>query len=98
MENMVEKFSKIKDSRHSGYIKYKLADVLSIILCAVLCGLDEMEELHVFAESNQSFGEERLGLTRVPLKATFGRILNLVDADAVGKAMSEVLQERFETK
>jgi len=36
-------------------------------------------------------------LTRVPSRATFGRILNLVDADAVGKAMSEVLQERFGT-
>ncbi len=34
----------------------------------------------------------------VPSKATFSRILNLVDADAVGKAMSEILQERFGTK
>lgn len=98
MEKIVEKLSDIEDPRHSGYIKYKLADVLCIILCAVLCGLDELEGLHIFAESNRSFWEERLGLANVPSKSTFGRILNLVDADAVGKAMSEVLQERFGTK
>ncbi len=98
MEKMVQKFMNIKDPRHSGYIKYKLADVLSIIMCAVLCGLDDLEGLYVFAESNRSLWEERLGLTSIPSKATFGRILSVVDADAVGKTMSEILQERFGTK
>jgi len=45
MEKIIAKLSGIKDTRHSGYIKYKLADVLSIILCVVLCGLDEVNEL-----------------------------------------------------
>ncbi len=98
MEEIVQKFTVIEDPRHSGYIKYKLADVLSIIMCGVLCGLDDLESLHVFAESNRSLWEERLGLTSVPSKSTFGRILNVVDADAVGKVMSEILQERFGTK
>jgi predicted transposase YbfD/YdcC len=97
MEEIVQRFTSIEDPRHSGYIKYKLADVLSIILCAVLCGLDDLESLHVFAESNRSLWAERLGLTRIPSKSTFGRILSMVDADAVGKAMAEILQERFGT-
>lgn len=70
MEETVPKLMVIKDPLHSGYIKYKLADVLSIILCAVLCGLDELESLHVFAESNRSLWEECLGLTSVPSKST----------------------------
>jgi len=98
MEKVIEKLSVIKDPRHSGYIRYKLADVLSIIMCAVLCGLDDLESLHMFAESNKSLWEERLGLMSVPSKSTFGRIQNIVDASAVGKAMSEILQERFGTK
>jgi len=77
MKEIVQKFTVIKDPRHSGYIKYKLADVLSIIMCAVLCGLDDLESLHVFAESNRSLWEERLGLTSVPSKSTVGRILNI---------------------
>jgi len=44
---IVEKLSVIKDTRCSGYIKYKLADILSIIMCAVLCGLDGLESPHV---------------------------------------------------
>lgn len=83
MEEIMQKFMAIKDTRHSGYIKYKLSDVLSIIMCAVLCRLDNLEGLHVFAESNRSLWEEQLGLTSVPSKSTFGRILNIVDADAV---------------
>jgi len=39
-----------------------------------------------------------MALTSVPSKSTFGRILNVVDADAVGNVMSEILQERFGTK
>jgi len=49
-ERIVQKLKVIKDPRHSGYIKYKLADILSIILCAVLCGLDDLESLHVVRE------------------------------------------------
>ncbi len=98
MEEIVQKLMVIEDPRHSGYIKYQLADVLSIIMCAVICGLDDLESLHVFAESNRSVWEERLGLKRVPSKSTFARILNVVDADAVGKAMCEILQKRFGTK
>jgi len=98
MKEIVQKFTVIEDPRQSGYIKYKLADVLSIIMCAVLCGLDDLESLHVFAESNRSLWEEHLGLTSVPSKSTFARILNVVDTDAVGKVMSEILQKRFGTE
>ncbi len=93
MEEIVQKFTVIEDPRHSGHIKHKLADALSIIMCGVLCGLDDLESLHVFAESNRSLWEERLGLARVPSKSTFGRILNVV-----GKVMCGMLQERFGTK
>ncbi len=67
-------------------------------MCAVLCGLDKLEGLHMFAESNRSLWEARLGLTSVLSKSTFARILNVADADTAGKAMSEILQKRFGTK
>lgn len=63
-EKTVEKLSVIKDTRCSGYIKYKLADVLSIIMCAALCRLDDPESPHVFVENDRSLWEERLVLIR----------------------------------
>ncbi|MBR0261988.1 MAG: transposase family protein [Selenomonadaceae bacterium] len=39
---MQEYFSEIQAPRHQGYIKHKLEDILVIIMCAVLCGLDEL--------------------------------------------------------
>lgn len=55
MENMMEKFSKIEDPRHSGYITHKLANILTIVMCAVLCGLDGLDDIMVYQENNQGY-------------------------------------------
>lgn len=92
---MSKKLSEINDIRHSSYIKYNLGDILTIILSGVLCGLDSLESLHIFAESHADYWEEHLGMKTVPSRATFGRILSLVDGDAVGKIMVELMQEQL---
>ena len=40
MKDMSEYFGVIEDPRHSSYVTHKLEDVLTIVMCAVLCGLD----------------------------------------------------------
>ena len=42
MEEIRERMSKIEDPRHQSYVEYALADILIIIMCAVLCGLDTL--------------------------------------------------------
>ena len=48
---MQEYFSEIKDPRHEGYVKHNLADVLTIVMCEVMCRMTELCEIMVFAES-----------------------------------------------
>ena len=66
-------------------------------MCGVLCGLDTLEELVVYAKSKEDFLKETFEIKKVPSKATFGRILSMVDGKQIGAAILEVLHERFRT-
>ena len=76
---MQEYFLEIKDPRHESYVKYKLADVLTIVMCAVMCRMSELCEIMVFAESRAEFLAENFGITKIPSKSTVSRILSLAD-------------------
>ena len=75
---MQEYFSEIKDPRHEGYVKHNLADVLTIVMCEVMCRMTELCEIMVFAESR---------IFVIPSNPTMNRILSMVD----GKKIAEVI-------
>ncbi len=50
MEEIREQMSAIEDPRHQSYVKYPLADILIIIMCAVLSGLDTLGDLAIYAK------------------------------------------------
>ena len=85
MEEIRERLNEIEDPRHQSYVKYPLTDILIIVMCAVLCGLDTLGDLVIYAKSKEEFLKEELGIETIPLKATFGRILSMVD----GKELDE---------
>ena len=89
--------STIEDPRHPSYVKYALADILIIIMCGVLCGLDTLGDLVVYAKSKADFLRETFGIEKIPSKATFGRILSMVDGKQIGDVILDVLRERFGT-
>lgn len=89
--------SKIEDPRHASYVKYPLADILIIVMCAVLCGIDTLGDLVIYAENKQEFLRKELGIQSIPSKATFGRILSMVDGREISKAIIDVMRERFGT-
>ena len=88
-----DKFGDINDLRHQGYIEHKLSDVLIIVMCAVLCGLDELGDILLFAQSRLKLLTERFGIEKIPSKPTLSRILSMVDGEAVGKAIVEIMKE-----
>ena len=76
MEEIRAQMSTIEDPRHPSYVKYASADILIIIMCGVLCGLDTLGDLMVYAKSKADFLKETFGIEKIPSKATFGRILS----------------------
>ena len=98
MEEIRAQMSTIEDPRHPSYVKYALADILIIIMCGVLCGLDTLGDLMVYAKSKADFLRETFGIEKIPsTKATFGRILSMVDGKQIGDVILDVLRERFGT-
>lgn len=50
MKDMSVHFGVIEDPRHFGYVTHKLEDVLTIVMCGVLCGLDKLDEIVAYQE------------------------------------------------
>jgi len=97
MEEIRKRMLKIKDPRHPSYIKYPLTDILMIILCAVLSGLDTLGDLVIYAKNKKEFLSKELGIEKIPSKATFARILSMIDGREIGEAIVDVLHSRFGT-
>lgn len=95
MREIREKLSLIPDYRHPGYVEHKLCDILMIVMVAVLCGLDQLNALVVFANERKEFFAEHLGIKAIPSKPTFSRVLNMVKADAVVRVIVEIMKERI---
>lgn len=96
MDYIRRKFAIIEDPRHSSYIDHNLADVLIIVMCAVMCGLDGLAEIMAYAKNKASFIKERFGIEEIPSKPTMSRILNMVNGGAVAKVIIEVMKEKAE--
>ena len=95
MEEIRERMSEIEDPRHPSYVKYSLADILIIVMCGVLSGLDTLGDLVIYAKSKKEFLIKELGIESIPSKATFARVLSIVDGKKVGEAILDILRMRF---
>ena len=95
---MQERFAIIEDPRHQGYIKHKLSDILVIVMCAVLCGLDELCDIMTFAENKSNFFKEEYGIEKIPSKPTMSRVLSIIDGEEVGKIIISIMKEIAGTK
>lgn len=90
------KFEVIEDPRHQGYIEHKLCDVLTIVMCAVICGFDQLADIVMYAENKAEFFLSAFGIDRIPSKPTFSRILNIIDGEKVGAVILEIMRENYE--
>ena len=97
MDEIRARLSAIEDERHPSYVKYPLSDILIIVMCAVLCGLDTLGDLVIYAKSKAEFLSKELGIEGIPSKATFARVLSIVDGKKVGDAIIDILRTRFGT-
>jgi predicted transposase YbfD/YdcC len=79
----------VPDPRHKRGIRYKLSDLLLMLVYAALCGHSEGSEIAYYVELRIEYFKELIGLKKVPSHDTFSRIIQMVDF----KAFSEMLGE-----
>jgi len=95
MDEIRARLSAIEDQRHPSYVKYPLSDILIIVMCAVLCGLDTLGDLVIYAKNRKEFLSKEFGIEAIPSKATFARVLSCVSGKEIGDAVLDILRMRF---
>lgn len=92
---MQEYFKGIEDTRHQSYIKHQLQDILVMIMCAVLCGLDELGAVMVYIRNKADFFARNFGIQEIPSKPTVSRVLRMIDGKQVAQTIMEIMQEKI---
>ena len=92
---MLEVLATIHDPRHPGYVKHKLSDVLLIIICAVMSGLDELCTIYAYAQNKVDFFRSQFGIESIPSKPTLSRILGMVNPKSVTETMINLMKEQI---
>lgn len=96
-ETVYKHFSVIEDTRCQCDVDHKLADVLVLIMCATLCGVEELEEIVAYGKSKFEFLEKYFGITKIPSESTLSRILNMISAEEIGLCIVNIMKEMLGT-
>jgi predicted transposase YbfD/YdcC len=79
-------FEDLLDPRVERNKLHKLVDIVTMALCAILCGADTWEDIVEFARCRQAWFEQWLELPHgIPSHDTFNRVFSLLDPHAFRK-------------
>ena len=77
-----EHFATLSDPRTARGREHRLIDILTITLCAVICGADDWVAVATFGEEKEAWLRTFLALPNgIPSHDTFGRVFRLLDPD-----------------
>jgi predicted transposase YbfD/YdcC len=77
---ITEHFSDIDDPRIERSKLHKLIDIVTIAICAVICGADTWEDIELFGDSKYQWFKEFLELPNgIPSHDTFSRLFARID-------------------
>lgn len=91
-------FSIIEDKRCSCDVEYKLEDILILVMCAVLCGVDTIEKIVEYGKNKIEFLTKHFGISKIPSKSTLARVLATVDGEFVGQIIVSIMREALGVK
>jgi hypothetical protein len=76
-------------------IDYPLSDILIIVMCSVISGLEKLEEIVTYAENKQRFLSQVFKINSYPSESQISRILNMVNGEEVAEAIIEIMKLRI---
>jgi hypothetical protein len=90
-----ESIGKLPDAREQKRdFRHKLVDIVIIAFTAVLCGLDEYEEIEEFGREKEEWFKKFLELPHgIPDEIPFYRVLRVIDPGKLAEALNEWLFE-----
>ena len=73
-------FSLIEDPRNQSYITYPLSYIIFMVMCGIICGCKNLEEMIEVLENKIEVIQKYIKIERIPCLATFSNILSVLNA------------------
>jgi predicted transposase YbfD/YdcC len=90
---IVEHFSNINDPRIERRKLHKLIDIITISICAVICGADTWEDIELFGSSKHEWFKQFLELPNgIPSHDTFARVFARINPEQFQKSFISWIQ------
>jgi predicted transposase YbfD/YdcC len=88
-----EHFKNLPDPRKSGMILHKLLDIITISVCAVICGANDWVGVETFAKSKELWLRSFLELPNgIPSHDTLNTVLNTLSAKKFQECFASWMQ------
>ncbi|MDR2525624.1 MAG: ISAs1 family transposase [Oscillospiraceae bacterium] len=96
IQKLIEQAEKISDPRRQyGYLQHKLATIIVIAFCAIICGAEDYEDIESFGNSRKEWLKEFLALENgIPDKDTFRRVFERLNPSEVAECLYSWLGNR----
>lgn len=87
IEELLDQLSEITDKRRQwGNIRHKLTDILFVCLCAIMCGMEDIEGIAIFGQERQEWLKKYVELKNgAPSYAAYERVLRMLEPKEVEK-------------
>ena len=91
--SILEHFADLTDPRVERTRRHRLEDILTIAICAVICGAEGWTDMELFGKSKQSWFKTFLELPNgIPSHDTFGRVISALDPDGFERCFQAWIQ------
>jgi predicted transposase YbfD/YdcC len=90
--SFIESFSRLEDPRVEGLTTYPMDEILFGVLCGILCGCDDFEEIALFGKDNIEYLRKYFPYKNgMPKEAWLTRIFSMIDGDRFEKCFVSFL-------
>lgn len=94
-EQMAVYFWLVEDARNGSYTKYKLSDILFLLICGVVCGCENAEAIIEFGEERGEFFRKHTEFDRMPCPKTLLNILHIINPERLELCLYGILRNVF---
>ena len=94
-ESLEMYFSLVEDTRNQSYITYKLSDILFFLVCGMLCGCKELQEIVELGEERIDFFSKHSSLKQIPCLMTLINILSIVKPERLELCLHGIIRNVF---